>query len=58
MVGDRIEHALAHAARPLSLRQLRHVCRLRMATLCEALTTLRTEGRVLKAAGGYQLTPR
>ena len=58
LVVDRIEHALAHAARPLSLRQLRHVCRLRMATLCEALTTLRTEGRVLKAAGGYQLTPR
>jgi len=55
---DRIEHALAHAALPLSLRQLRHVCRLRMATLCDALTTLRTEGRVLKAAGGYQLTPR
>ena len=55
---DRIEHALANTAGPLSLRQLRHLCRLRMATLCDVLTTLRTEGRVLKAAGGYQLAPR
>ena len=55
---DRIEHALANAALPLSLRQLRQICRLRMATLCDALTTLRTDGRVLKAAGGYQLAPR
>jgi AAA domain len=55
---DRVEHALAHAARPLRLRQLRQICRLRMATLCDALTTLRTDGRVLKAAGGYQLAPR
>jgi hypothetical protein len=55
---DRVEHALANAARPLRLRQLRQICRLRMATLCDALTTLRTDGRVLKAAGGYQLAPR
>jgi hypothetical protein len=55
---DRIEHALANAALPLSLRQLRQICRLRMATLCDALTTLRTDGRVLKAAGGYQLAPQ
>jgi hypothetical protein len=55
---ERIEHALATAALPLSLRQLRHVCRLRMATLCDALTTLRAEGRVLKAGGGYHLAPR
>jgi AAA domain len=55
---ERIESALAHAAMPLSLRQLRHVCRLRMATLCDALTTLRAEGRVRKTTGGYQLTPR
>jgi hypothetical protein len=55
---DRIEHALADAAGPLPLRQLRHLCRLRMATLCDALTTLRTEGRVVKATSGYQLAPR
>lgn len=55
---DRLEHALAHAAEPLSLRQLRHLCRVRMATLCDALTTLRTEGRVRKVAGRYQLAPR
>jgi hypothetical protein len=56
--GDRIEDALAHAPGPLSLRQLRHLCRLRMATLCDALTTLRTEGRVIKATSGYRLAPR
>ncbi len=55
---DRIEEALAQAALPLSLRQLRRICRMRMATICDVLTTLRTEGRVLKASGGYQLTPR
>jgi hypothetical protein len=31
---------------------------MRMATLCDALTTLRTEGRVLKTSGGYQLAPQ
>ena len=53
----RLEDALAHAATPLTLRQLRALCRLRTATLCEALATLRAEGRVLKAADGYQLAP-
>jgi AAA domain-containing protein len=55
---ERIEEALAQAALPLSLRQLRRICRMRTATLCDALTTLRTEGRVLKSPAGYWLAPR
>jgi len=55
---ERIEEALAQAALPLSLRQLRRICRMRTATLCDALTTLRTEGRVLKSPAGYGLVPR
>jgi AAA domain len=55
---ERIEEALAQAALPLSLRQLRRICRMRTATLCDALTTLRTEGRVLKSPAGYWLVPR
>jgi hypothetical protein len=55
---ERIEEALAQAALPLSLRQLRRICRMRTATLCDALTTLRTEGRVLTSPAGYWLVPR
>lgn len=55
---ERIEEALAQAALPLNLRQLRRICRMRTATLCDALTTLRTEGRVLKSPAGYWLVPR
>ncbi|MEK7370589.1 MAG: AAA family ATPase [candidate division NC10 bacterium] len=55
---EQIEHALATAALPLSLRQLRRLCRMRMATLCVALTTLRTNGRVLKSSAGYRLALR
>lgn len=55
---ERIEEALAQAALPLSLRQLRRICRMRTATLCDALTTLHTEGRVLKSPAGYWLVPR
>ena len=55
---EQIEHALATAALPLSLRQLRRLCRMRMATLCAALTTLRTTGRVLKSSAGYRLALR
>ena len=53
---EQIEHALATAALPLSLCQLRRLCR--MATLCPALTTLRTNGRVLKSSAGYRLALR
>ncbi len=49
---SKIEDALAAAAKPLTQRQLRETCKLRMATVCDALTALVTAGRVRKTSGG------
>lgn len=53
----RIERALAEAATPLSLRQLRSACRMRTATLCDALACLTEEGRLRKDGAAYRLVP-
>jgi hypothetical protein len=53
----RVEDVLAHSDRPLSLTELRQACRMRTASLCQALATLTTLGRVHKSAAGYALTP-
>jgi DNA-binding IclR family transcriptional regulator len=47
---------LARTARPLTLAELRHACRLRTARVCQALAALTAQGRVHKTAAGYQLT--
>jgi hypothetical protein len=52
----RVEDVLLHSDRPLSLTELRHACRMRTASLCQALATLTAQGRVDKSAAGYQLT--
>jgi hypothetical protein len=52
----RLEEVLAHRDRPLSLTELRQACRMRTASLCEALATLTTQGRIHKSAAGYALT--
>lgn len=52
----RLEEVLAHSDRPLSLTELRQACRMRMASLCQALATLTTQGRVHKSAAGYAVT--
>jgi hypothetical protein len=52
----RLEAVLANSDRPLSLTELRQACRMRTASLCQALATLTTEGRVHKSAAGYALT--
>jgi hypothetical protein len=52
----RLEDVLAHSDRPLSLPELRQACRMRTASLCQALATLTAQGRVHKSAAGYQLT--
>jgi hypothetical protein len=51
----RLEDVLAHSDRPLSLTELRQACRMRTASLCQALATLTTQGRVHKSAAGYAL---
>jgi hypothetical protein len=52
----RVEDVLFHTDRPLSLTELRQACRMRTASLCQALATLTAQGRVHKSAAGYQLT--
>jgi hypothetical protein len=52
----RLEHVLADSDRPLSLTELRQACRMRTASLCQALATLTAEGRVHKSPAGYELT--
>lgn len=52
----RLEEVLAQRDRPLSLTELRQACRMRTASLCQALATLTTQGRIHKSAAGYALT--
>jgi hypothetical protein len=52
---DRIIHALARTDRPLSSQQLRKICRIRTATLCDTLADLRRQGRVRHGPNGYSL---
>jgi hypothetical protein len=51
----RLEDVLAHSDRPLALAELRQACRLRTASVCQALAALTTQGRVCKSPAGYQL---
>jgi hypothetical protein len=56
---ERIQQALAQAAAPISLHELRRHCRIRAATLSSTLHALIEQGLVLKSAAGYTLpTPR
>jgi AAA domain len=55
--GERIEHALAEAATPLTRRALRRLCRVRASTLGLVLARLLADGRVTRSAAGYQLVP-
>lgn len=52
---QRIETVLANLDEPVSRRELRAECRMRMATLCGALNDLVDAGRVVERAGSYGL---
>jgi hypothetical protein len=54
-LGERIEHALAEAATPLTRRALRRVCRMRASTLGPVLAHLLADGRVTRSPAGYHL---
>jgi hypothetical protein len=54
-IAARIEATLASAAAPLSLAELRRACRIRTENLCQALASLKQQGRITKTAAGYQL---
>jgi AAA domain len=53
---DRIEKVLAEAREPLSQKQIRNIVRVRASDVSQALATLVADGRVMKSAGGYNLT--
>jgi hypothetical protein len=52
---ERIAHALAASGTPLTLLELRSACKMRTATLCDALASLTATGHVLKSEAGYRL---
>ena len=53
--AQRIEQALLTATAPLTIRELRAVCRIRSETLCAALDALIADGRVIRSTDGYSL---
>jgi hypothetical protein len=51
----RVLRALADAAHPLSRRTLRTACRLRTATVGDAINVLIADGKIVRTVDGYQL---
>jgi hypothetical protein len=56
--ADRVRDALAGLDRPVPVQQLRKLCAMRTATLCDSLAELTRQGLVVHEAGGYQLRLR
>jgi hypothetical protein len=54
-LDEQIHAALEGASGPLSVADLRRICRVRTSTLCDALAGLTASGRLQKAERGYQL---
>jgi hypothetical protein len=54
-VDERITTALIDASQPLSISQLRPLCRVRNATLYERLTALTAAGHLERGADGYRI---
>ena len=50
---DRVTRALADAATPLTVAELRRACRIRTSTLCAILADLVTDGRARRTPAGY-----
>jgi len=57
-VAQKIEQHLATATSPLSVAQLRELCRTRKATMIATLAALTGAGRITKTAAGYLLPRR
>ena len=57
-VDERITVALQSAARPLTMKELRPLCRVRNATLYQRLASLISAGQVLRTSEGYRLAIR
>lgn len=54
-LDEQIRAALQGASEPLSVADLRRICRVRTSTLCDTLNELTASGRLRKAERGYQL---
>lgn len=52
---SRVLHAMAELKGPASLQQLRKLCRMRTATLCETLAILKNRGDLIHGPDGYSL---
>lgn len=57
-VAQKVEHHLATATSPLSVAQLRELCRARNATMIATLAALAGAGRISKTPAGYSLPRR
>lgn len=57
-IDERIIAAITEAQRPLAIRELRALCRLRNATLYERLTVLTDAGQIVRTPKGYRLATR
>jgi len=57
-VDERITVALQEASAPLTIRELRPLCRVRNATLYERLAALTSAGQLLRTPEGYRLAIR
>lgn len=55
--AERVLQAMLQTPGPLSAQQLRKLCRMRTATLCQTLASLRNHGRVLHGPDGYRIAP-
>ena len=54
-IDERITAALIDASKPLSVSQLRPLCHVRKATLCERLTAMTAAGHLHRDADGYRI---
>ena len=57
-LDERITAALQEASAPLTIKELRPLCRVRNATLYERLAALANTGQVLRTSEGYRLAIR
>jgi hypothetical protein len=57
-LDERIAAALQDAARPLTITELRTICRVRNTTLYQRLAALAASGTLRRSADGYQLAGR
>lgn len=54
---SRVLKAMTEIKDPVSLQQLRKLCRMRTATLCEALAILKSRGAIVHGPKGYSRAP-